>query len=73
MTAGAGFIGSEGSGLTGASSHEDEDLYPFSAMGAFYFRESRGVFSFVTTIQQHGIPPVFFFHFTTGFLLLQEK
>ena len=68
MTAGTGFIGSKGSGLTGTSSHEDEDLYQFSAMGTFYFREPGGVFSFVTTIQQHGYSSrVFSFILPQGF------
>jgi hypothetical protein len=66
IAAGTGFVCGKGSGLSGASSHEHENLYPFPAVGTFYFRRPGGVLSLVASIQQHE-------HSSCFFLILSQE
>jgi hypothetical protein len=73
MAAGTGFVCRKSPGLSGASSHEYENFYPFPTVGAFYFRQSWGVLSFVAAIQQHGNSSCVFLQLTIELPELQEK
>ena len=42
-----------------AATHVYKHIHPLPALGALHFRKSGGVFSFVTSIQQHRISSVF--------------
>jgi hypothetical protein len=55
----AAFIGYKGTGFSGTSSHPHKYLCPLTAVGAFYFRKTGRVFSFVASIQQHSVTSAF--------------
>ena len=53
MTASAGFIAGQSTGLTGSAAHHDKHIHPRAALGTFYLGMSGRVLSFMASVDQH--------------------
>jgi hypothetical protein len=58
MSAGAFFVGGKGAGLSGSATHDDENIHPCAALGAFYLRKSGRMLALMASADHHLLSPL---------------